>query len=273
MDGNQNNSLPALQKATKTFPYFVAVGEYAVLLFEVVKSIIARPPSLVLILKQLYDVGVTSLPVVAITGFSTGMVLAAQSFYQLAEKGLSGITGVLVAKAMITELGPVITGFMVTGRVGAAMCAELGTMKVTEQIDALQTMAVNPNRYLVAPRLIAGTLMNPLLTIFSMVMGIYGGYLVSVYLFEMPPASYYEPIPDHLTTFDLFTGIVKSFVFGFLIVTVCCYKGMMTSGGAEGVGKSITNSVVMAYICILITNFFLTVALNNMHDFVARFLP
>jgi phospholipid/cholesterol/gamma-HCH transport system permease protein len=271
MDGNQNNQI--LQRATKTFPYFVAVGEYAVLLVQVIKSIIARPPSLALILKQLYDVGVTSLPVVAVTGFSTGMVLAAQSFYQLSEKGLSSITGVLVAKAMITELGPVLTSFMVTGRVGAAMCAELGTMKVTEQIDALQTMAVNPHRYLVAPRLIAGTLMNPLLAIFSMVMGIYGGYLISVYLFEMPPASYYEPIPDHLTTFDLFTGIVKSFVFGLLLVTVCCYKGITTTGGAEGVGKSITNSVVIAYICILITNFFLTVALNNMHESLARFLP
>lgn len=272
MDGEPVNNDSFLTKAARLFPFFIAVGEWAMLIVNVVKAIIVKPPSFNLILKQLYDIGVASLPVVAITGFSTGMVLAAQSFYQLAEKGLSSITGIMVSKAMVTELGPVLTAFMVTGRVGAAMCAELGTMKVTEQVDALQTMAINPNRYLVAPRLLAGTFMMPLLTMFSIVMGIYGGYLIAVYLFGMAPASYYEPIPDHLTTFDLFTGLSKGFIFGIIIMTVCCYKGMMTTGGAEGVGKSTTNSVVISYVCILLVNFFMTVALNVMHETLSRYL-
>src|SRR5580698_11131896 len=132
----------------------VAVGEWMSLIIEVCVAILRRPPSLKLVVQQLFDIGVSSLPVVAITGFSTGLVLAAQSFYQLADKGLTSITGLLVAKAMITELGPVLTAFMVTGRVGAAMCAELGTMRVTEQVDAMQTMAVHRNRFLIAPRYI-----------------------------------------------------------------------------------------------------------------------
>lgn len=253
-------------------PFFVAVGEYARLIGSVVKVTFKRPPSFSLVLKQLYDIGVASLPVVAITGFSTGLVLAAQSFYQLADKGLTSVTGLLVAKAMITELGPVLTGFMVTGRVGSAMCAEIGTMQVTEQIDALQTMAVNPHRYLLAPRILAGTFMMPLLTIFSIAMGVYGGYLISVYFFSMAPVSYFDPMPINITLFDLTTGVVKAFVFGVLIMTISCYKGMKTSGGAEGVGKSTTNSVVVSYCAILLTNFFLTVGLNVIHEKFDRFL-
>lgn len=238
------------------------VGEYATLLKDVVKAVIKKPPAFVLFLKQLYDIGVSSLPVVAITGLFTGLVLAAQSFYQLSDKGLTTITGLLVAKAMITELGPVLTAFMVTGRVGAAMCAELGTMRVTEQIDALETMAVNPHRYLIAPRVLAGSFIMPLLTIFSMIMGIFGGYVIAVYFFGMSPTAYFDPMPLHISMFDLSTGIIKAFVFGTLIMTISCYKGMKTTGGAAGVGRATTNSVVLSYCCILFTNFFLTLALN-----------
>lgn len=253
--------------------FIVGVGAYAVLIYQVFKATLRRPPSLKLILKQLYDVGVSSLPVVCITGFSTGLVLAAQSFYQLSDKGLSTVTGLLVAKAMITELGPILTAFMVTGRVGAAMCAEIGTMKVTEQIDALQTMATDPHRYLLAPRFMAGIFMIPLLTIFSILMGIWGGYLISVYFFNMPPVYYYESIPYNVTLFDVTTGIVKSFVFGCLIMTISCYKGMTTKGGAEGVGKSTTNSVVISYCCILLINFFLTMGLNLIRNQLAKVFP
>ena len=160
---NNNNNQSSWQKALVQLRIVVAVGAWMSLIINVVKATLRRPPHVSLILQQLYDVGVSSLPVVAITGFSTGLVLAAQSIYQLADKGLTSVTGLMVTKAMMTELGPVLTAFMVTGRVGAAMCAELGTMLVTEQIDALQTMAVNPNRYLIAPRFIAGTFMMPLL--------------------------------------------------------------------------------------------------------------
>lgn len=244
------------------FVFLSSIGEYIQLFMNVIGTCFLKPPSIRLVLKQLYSIGVASLPVVAITGFSTGLVLAAQSFYQLSDKGLASVTGLMVGKAMMTELGPVLTAFMVTGRVGAAMCAELGTMKVTEQIDALATMAVNPHRYLIAPRFIAGIIMIPLLTIFSMAMGIFGGYLISVNYFEMTPAAYFDPMPTNITLFDVLIGVTKGFFFGLLIMSISCYKGMKTSGGAEGVGKATTSSVVICYICILLSNFFLTVGLN-----------
>lgn len=266
MEAKNNNTL-----WRKTLPYvqvFVAIGEYMALMVDVFKVTLRRPPSMKLVMQQLFDIGVASLPVVAFTGFSTGLVLAAQSIYQLSNKGLTSITGLMVSKAMMTELGPVLTAFMITGRVGAAMCAELGTMRVTEQIDALQSMAVNPNRYLVSPRFIAGTIMTPLLTIFSVIMGIFGGYLISVFYFNMPPNTYMKPIPAHVTYFDFFTGAIKGLVFGIIIMTVACYKGMRTTGGAAGVGRSTTVSVVITYCLILLVNFFLTLALNVIHDMI-----
>lgn len=216
----------------------------------------------------MYEIGVLSLPVVALTGFSTGMVLAAQSFFQLSDKGLASATGLMVAKAMMVELGPVLTAFMVTGRVGAAMCAELGTMKVTEQIDALQSMTVNPLSYLVAPRFIAGTFMLPILSVFSCVMGIAGGYIMAVWFYKMPSNSFLDPLPIHITNFDFFSGIAKAVVFGIVIVTISCYRGITTRGGAAGVGRSTTNSVVVCYSIILISNFFLTLALNESNAYL-----
>ena len=246
------------------------LGEYALLIWDVCLVTLKRPPSWGLIREQLYHIGVLSLPVVAMTGFSTGLVLAAQSFFQLADKGLSSATGIMVAKAMLTELGPVLTAFMVTGRVGAAMCAELGSMQVTEQIDALITMAVTPNRYLIAPRFIAGVIMMPLLTAFSVFMGIFGGYLIAVYFFKMAPFSFFDPIPHYVKNFDFFIGFVKTIVFGIFIVTVSCYKGITTKGGAEGVGRATTNSVVICYTCILFSNFLITLGLNIIQEQINR---
>jgi phospholipid/cholesterol/gamma-HCH transport system permease protein len=242
------------------------VGDYVSMVVSVFFATLRRPPAWTLVQEQLYQIGVRSLSVVAITGFTTGFVLAAQSFYQLGEKGLAGVTGVLVAKSMITELGPILTAFMVTGRVGSSMCAELGTMKVTEQIDALKSMAVNPYGYLVAPRFIAGTIMIPLLTLFCIMMGIFGGYLIAVNLFNFSAATYFNPMPLHITLFDVASGVIKAFIFGILIVTVCCYRGMKTSGGAAGVGKATTESVVTSYVLILLADFFLTMALNMIHQ-------
>ena len=251
--------------------FIVACGEYASLVWNVLIATLKRPPRWSLIREQLYNAGVLSLPVVAMTGFSTGLVLAAQSFFQLSDKGLTSATGLMVVKAMMTELGPVMTAFMVTGRVGAAMCAELGTMRVTEQLDALQTMAVNPNRYLVSPRFIGGIIMLPLLTIFSVVMGFVGGYIISIYYFKMSPTTYWDPIPIYVTHFDFFIGVVKAFVFGIIISTISCYKGLTTSGGAEGVGRSTTNSVVICYTLILATNFLCTIALNYLKQVTGWF--
>ncbi|MCE2982677.1 MAG: ABC transporter permease [Parachlamydia sp.] len=242
-------------------------GEYILLIAGVIAVTFSRPPSWTLIRDQLFSIGVMSLPVVAITGFSTGMVLAAQAFFQLADKGLSSATGLMVTKAMLVELGPVLTAFMVTGRVGAAMCAELGTMRVTEQIDAMRSMSVNPLRYLVAPRFIAGMVMMPLLTVFSSLMGVLGGYIIAVYFYKMSPSSFLDPLPVHITTFDFISGMAKSFVFGMIIVTISCFKGMTTRGGAAGVGRATTNSVVMCYSVILIINFLLTLALNTTYTY------
>lgn len=243
-------------------------GDYIALTLNVLWISIYRPPSFRLIRDQMYDIGVLSLPVVAITGFSTGLVLAAQSFFQLSDKGLASATGLMVTKAMMVELGPVLTAFMVTGRVGASMCAELGTMRVTEQIDAIRSMAVNPLRHLIAPRFIAGIVTLPLLTVFSCMMGIIGGYVIAVYYYHMAPNDFTDPLPVHITTFDFVSGLIKAFVFGFIIITISCYRGLTTKGGAAGVGRATTNSVVICYIVILIGNFLLTVAMNNFYNYI-----
>lgn len=255
---------------TATVRTLAFVGDYILLIVGVIAVSLRHPPHWKLIRDQMYEIGVMSLPVVAITGFSTGMVLAAQSFFQLSDKGLASATGLMVTKAMMVELGPVLTAFMVTGRVGAAMCAELGTMRVTEQIDALKSMNVNPLSYLVSPRFIAGITMLPLLTVFSCVMGIVGGYVVAVYYYGMPSNDFIDPLPVHITRFDFISGIIKSFVFGIIIVTISCYRGMTTTGGAAGVGRSTTNSVVICYSIILIGNFLLTLALNSSYNYIEQ---
>ncbi|MFA5250470.1 MAG: ABC transporter permease [Parachlamydiales bacterium] len=245
---------------------FQSLGEYTRLTIGVFWAMLKKPPPWFLIRDQLFSIGVLSLNVVAITGLSTGVVLAAQSFYQLSEKGLSGVTGIMVAKAMITELGPVLTAFMLTGRVGSAMCAELGTMKVTEQIDAMRTMAVSPKWYLLAPRYLAAIFMTPLLTMFSIILGILGGWMISSFYFGMSTSSYFDPMPLHITLFDINSGMAKALFFGFLMVTICCFKGMKTKGGAAGVGQATTSSVVISYITILVSDFFLTMGLNTLHE-------
>ncbi len=242
--------------------YLSSLGEFAIMIANLIRITLITPPHFRLIRDQTFEMGVLSLPVIAITGLSTGMVLAAQAFFQLSDKGLAGTTGLMVAKSMLVELGPVLTAFMITGRVGAAICAELGTMRVTEQIDALQSMAVHPLKYLVAPRFIAMTLMVPILTVFSCAMGIFGGYLVAVKLYGMSSFSYFDPMPTYITSFDLVSGFTKASFFGLLIVSISCFRGMRTSGGAAGVGKATTSSVVICYSSILISNFLLTLALN-----------
>lgn len=245
-----------------------AVGRYGQLSGRTLRAVLSMRFDLGQTFEQMYASGVMSLPVVAITGFSTGLVLAAQSFFQLSDKGFTEATGIMVAKAMATELGPILTAFMITGRVGASMCAQIGTMKVSEQIDALRSMGVSPIEYLIAPRLVAGLAMVPLLTIFSNAMGILGAYLVSTHVFGMSPSSFLSPIPLHLKSFEIFCGLSKSFVFAFLIVTICCYKGMWTRSGAAGVGKATTQSVVISYSLILLVNFMMTLFMNYLYFYI-----
>ncbi len=238
------------------------LGAYVRLCAQTLTALILRPPPWGLLREHLYDMGVGSLPVVAVTGLSTGMVLATQSFMQLSDKGLASATGILVVKAMLSELGPILTAFMITGRVGAAMCAQLGSMQVTEQIDAMRSMAVDPIEYLLVPRFLATLIATPVLTIFSNFMGIFGGYLIATTLFGMPSNNYLDPLPQNVTAFDLTTGLIKAVVFGFFMVSICCYKGLTAKGGAAGVGKATTQSVVACYSCFLIFNFVMTIGFN-----------
>ena len=203
-------------------------------------------------------IGVHSLLVVLITGAFTGMVLALQSSYGFRKFGAEGLVGAIVALSMTRELGPVLTSLMVTGRAGSAMAAELGTMRVTEQIDALTVMALNPIKYLVAPRVVASFLMLPFLTIISDFICIVGGYLVGVKLLGINEGSFMNKIERTLDLADIYNGLVKAAVFGLILSVISCYKGYNTQGGAEGVGRATTEAVVLSSVTILISDYVLS---------------
>ena len=218
-----------------------------------------RPPFDVRnLLKQIEEVGVKSIPVVLITGAFTGMVLALQSYTGFKRFNAEAFVGTVVALSMTRELGPVLSGLMVSGRIGSAMAAELGTMQVTEQIDALYTLATNPIKYLIVPRFLATLIVMPILTVFADVVGILGGYLVSVKLLGSNPTVYLRRTYDYLDLEDIYIGLFKACIFGIIIATIGCYQGFNTQGGAEGVGKSTTRAVVMSSLLILIANYFIT---------------
>jgi len=218
-----------------------------------------RPPWFPsLIGRQMLDIGYYSLPVVGLTALFTGMVLALQSYTGFARFSAEGAVATVVVLSVTRELGPVITGLMVAGRIGAAIAAEIGTMRVTEQIDALTTLSTNPFKYLVAPRLIAGLTMLPLLVIVADIIGVFGGYLVGVYKLGFNPAAYLKRTFDYLEFMDVFSGLVKAGVFGFTISLMGCYHGYNSEGGAQGVGRATTNAVVSASILILIFNYVIT---------------
>jgi phospholipid/cholesterol/gamma-HCH transport system permease protein len=213
------------------------------------------------ILKQMEEVGVRSFPVVVITAAFTGMVLALQSFTGFKRFNAESMVGTVVALSMTRELGPVLTGLMVSGRVGSAMAAELGTMKVTEQIDALYTLATNPIKYLIVPRFLAAVLMLPILVIFADVIGMLGGYLVSVQVLGTNPTLYVRRTWDYLEFNDLMSGLLKAVCFGMIVALISCYQGFSAQGGAEGVGRATTKAVVISSLAILISNYFITVIL------------
>lgn len=213
------------------------------------------------ILKQMEEIGIRSFPVVIITAAFTGMVLALQSFTGFKRFGAETMVGTVVALSMTRELGPVLTGLMVSGRVGSAMAAELGTMRVTEQIDALYTLATNPIKYLIVPRFLATLIMLPILVIFADVIGILGGYLVSVRILGTNPTLYLRRTWNFLELNDLYSGIIKAIFFGMILATISCYQGFSTQGGAEGVGRATTKAVVLSSLTILISNYFITVFL------------
>lgn len=240
------------------------LGRITLLLAEAVHSIFTRKLSWRDLSYQLYFIGVKSQSVVLVTGAFTGMVLCAQTYFQFHKVKMDTATLAVVSVSMTSELGPVLTALMVAGRVGAAMAAELGTMRVTEQIDALRTLATHPVDYLVVPRLIATLVALPLLTAEAVVVGIGAGYVVGVYLLGIDPSYAWANMLRYSEAVDVVAGLTKALIFGGLIATVSSYKGLNCGEGAEGVGRATTEAVVFASISILVSNFFLTLMLTRL---------
>ena len=251
----------AIGKAViETYRHIINVS---VLFFQTLYWIIVGPfkkkfPKLEGISEQMIFAGIQSFIIVLFVSFFTGIVIAMQSAYQLTKLGATIYVAAMVSVSMARELGPVLTSLVVAGRVGAAITAELGSMKVSEQIEALETMALNPIRFLVVPRFLALIVMLPCLTVFGDLVGIAGGFLVGVYNLGLNPHRYIDFSFDLLVWKDVWTGLVKSFVFGIVISMIGCYMGLNTKGGAEGVGKSTTVSVVTSFILIILFDCILT---------------
>ena len=242
----------------RALSFMEEAGRGGILFLKVLRGLFKRPFPLKLTIQQMEEVGVRSLPVVLITAVFTGAVLALQTYSGFKRFGAEGLVGTVVALSMTRELGPVLASIMVAGRVGSAMAAELGTMRVTEQIDALITLATDPVRYLVIPRFVAGMIMLPFLVVFADIIGIFGGYFVAVNVLGTSSTIYVNRTLQYLEFSDVTIGLIKAAVFGMIIALVGCQMGFYTSGGAEGVGRATTKAVVGASILILISNYFLT---------------
>jgi len=238
--------------------FFLDMGRFVTLLGRIFVWTPRPPYDWRELFRQMVKVGVDSIPVVFLTTLFTGAVLALQTFSVLRRFNAENYVGSLVSLSLVRELSAVLTGLIVSGRAGSAMGAELGSMRVTEQIDALEVMATDPVHYLVVPRVWAATLMLPLLVVMGNAVGILGGYVVSVILMGANPVSYLQNTFQFMDLNDLFSGVVKSSIFGFLLAAIGCQMGFYTTGGAEGVGRSTTRAVVVASIAILISDFFLT---------------
>jgi phospholipid/cholesterol/gamma-HCH transport system permease protein len=235
-----------------------SVQEYVLLAVSGLKAMATQPRDTREILSQMDSLGVQSLSIVVLTGMFTGMVLALQSAAALDAFGARPYVGRLVCVSMVRELGPVLTALMVTGRVGSGMAAELGSMVVTQQIDALRVLGSDPVRKLVAPRILAGLVMVPLLTVISDTVGIFGGGLISVFSLKLSWAFYWRSVGNALVLNDLVMGLAKPAVFGFILASVGCYMGLGTTGGTRGVGQATTRSVVVGSVLILASDFFMT---------------
>ncbi len=254
-----NNWLEKL--GDKVFSLLTEMGRVLMFLSETLRWTVSRPFYVKNVLKQMEMIGVNSVPVVLTTAISTGMVLALQSYTGFKRFGAESLIGAVVSLSMTRELGPVLTGLMGAGRAGASMAAELGTMKVTEQIDALTTLATNPMKYLVVPRFVASTVMMFFLTILGMMIGVAGGYFVGVKVLGTNPVTYYNQSINNTEVTDIWYGLVKALVFGAVVGLIGCYTGFTTEGGAEGVGKATTGAVVISCMLILILDYFLSALL------------
>ena len=238
--------------------FFLEVGRFFELLWRTLAWTVRRPFDWRELVRQMAKVGVASSPVVLLTMLFTGMVLALQTFSTLKRVNAEGYVGTLVALSTVRELGAVLAALVLAGRSGSAMGAELGTMRVTEQIDALEVLATDPVHYLIVPRVWATTIMLPLLVALGDAIGIVGGYIVAVILLGANPVSYIDNTFRFMSADDITSGLIKAAVFGMLIALIGCQQGLYTKGGAEGVGRATTRAVVLASMAVLISDFFLT---------------
>ncbi len=238
-------------------------GDAWVFLFQVIGKAFVPPYSLGLIFRQLHSIGVQSIAVVALVGGFTGAVLAVQGEYTLSKFGATAFTGSAIALSLIRELGPVLTALMVNGRAGSAMTAELGIMKISEQVDALRSMAVDPIHHLMVPRIIAGTISVPLLTAIFNIVGITGGYIVAVGNLGLSSGTFISQMNQSVNDVDVISGFVKSVVFGISISWISCYKGWTCGFGAVGVNRATTSAVVTSSVVILVLDYFLTSILTK----------
>jgi phospholipid/cholesterol/gamma-HCH transport system permease protein len=234
------------------------VQEYVRLSVAAIRGAFSRPFYFHDVVEQLDSIGWGSLTVVLLTGVFTGAVLALQSGLTLDQFGARPVVGRLVSASMIKELGPVLTALMLAGRVGSGIAAELGSMVVTDQINALRALGTDPIRKLVVPRVIAGVVMAPILTVISDFMGIVGGSIIAIFQLQVTSGQYWKSITDGLYVQDAWMGIIKPFFLGFVIVSIGCHVGLRTKGGTQGVGRATTNAVVAASVCVLAVDFFLT---------------
>lgn len=246
-----------------TIEVFSAFGKSWIFFFKILLRMFSPPFQFHLLIKQLYYIGAQSFSVVALVGGFTGAVLAVQGEYTLSKFGATGFTGSAVALSLIRELGPVLTALMVNGRAGSAMTAELGIMKITEQIDALRSMAVDPIRYLMVPRILAGAISVPLLTCLFDVIGIAGGYVVGVNTLGLSSGTFLAQMVHSVHDVDVISGIVKALAFGVCISWVSCYKGWTCGFGAVGVNRATTSAVVTSSVVILVLDYFLTSILTQ----------
>jgi len=239
------------------------LGESFIFLFKILSRVFSRHSSLKLLFKQINAVGVQSLSVVLLVGGFTGAVLAVQGEYTLSKFGATAYTSPAIALSLLRELGPVLTALMVNGRAGSAMTAELGIMKITEQVDALKSMSVDPIAYLMVPRLLAGLISVPILTMLFNVVGILGGYIVGVGTLDLSSGTFWAQLSSAVQGIDVYSGLVKSIVFGLCISWVACFKGWKCGFGAVGVNAATTSAVVTSSVLILVLDYFLSSILTR----------
>ncbi len=248
--------LLSLEKKSSFF--FQSVGEVLRLLLNILYWCKEARKNVGSIIKQMSHIGVDTLPIASLMAFFVGMVLALHSGYQFAKFGAEEWIGRLVGPSMVKELGPVLTGLLLAGRVGSSMAAEIGTMKVSNELDALRTLRINPVRYLAMPRFLASLIMLPLLVLYADVIGITGGAITAATYVNLEPSVYFDNLFRTLTFSDIFEGLIKAAFFGAVVALIGCYQGFKTTGGARGVGKATTGSVVISFLLIMILDYIIT---------------